>query len=207
MNRKILVRIFGVLIILVLVLSLSRSIFQSTTDLPIDEQLLGPYVIRQDPPEGQRLNLDSVIEITFDRDMDPLKTSNAFSFLSGTEKVAGEMNWLNARTFIFAPQKPLTASTEYVAVIDSTAASPDGTAFQGPVELEFTTVDQLAVAQVFPADESSEVDLNSTITVIFNHPIVPLRIEEEQADLPQPLKFTPSIKGKGEWLNSSVYVF
>jgi uncharacterized protein YfaS (alpha-2-macroglobulin family) len=206
MNRKILVRIFGFFIILVLIFSLTESIFQTTNELPV-EVPPGPYLIGQNPPEGQRLNLDGTIEITFDRDMEPLKTSNAFSFLSAAEPVAGEMNWLNARTFVFTPDKPLSPSTEYVAVINSTAAALDGIALREPIELEFTTIDQLAVAQVFPADESFQIDLDSTITVIFNHPIVPLRIEEEQADLPQPLKFTPPIKGTGEWLNSSVYVF
>ncbi|MBK7316241.1 Ig-like domain-containing protein, partial [Candidatus Villigracilis affinis] len=69
------------------------------------------------------------------------------------------------------------------------------------------TVETLSVSQVFPAPDTAGVDLNSTITVIFNHPVVPLNIVEEQDKLPQPLKFTPTIKGKGEWVNSSVYVF
>ena len=30
---------------------------------------------------------------------------------------------------------------------------------------------------------------------------------EEQSKLPQPLEITPAVKGKGEWVNSSVYVF
>ncbi|MGB8982108.1 MAG: Ig-like domain-containing protein, partial [Anaerolineales bacterium] len=43
--------------------------------------------------------------------------------------------------------------------------------------------------------------------VIFNHPVVPLRVREEQSDLPQPLAFSPEVAGQGEWVNSSVYVF
>ncbi len=34
-----------------------------------------------------------------------------------------------------------------------------------------------------------------------------MTITEEQDKLPQPLKFQPEVKGKGEWVNSSVYVF
>ncbi len=56
-------------------------------------------------------------------------------------------------------------------------------------------------------DNAEEVDPTTSITVIFNHPVVPLQITEEQNDLPQPLTFLPEIKGIGEWVNSSVYVF
>ena len=63
------------------------------------------------------------------------------------------------------------------------------------------------MAQVFPAQDTQEVDLNTSITVIFNHPVVPVTIVEEQSKLPQPLKFTPAVEGKGEWVNSSVYVY
>ncbi len=63
------------------------------------------------------------------------------------------------------------------------------------------------MAQTFPAQDTADVDLGSSVTVIFNHPVVALSIKEDQSKLPQPLKFTPDVKGKGEWVNSSVYVF
>jgi hypothetical protein len=205
-NKKIL-RALSVLIAVVLVFSLTESIIRSGQDLSIEAELVGPQVVGQNPIEGQRLTLDSTIEITFDRDMDQAKTSDAFSLLSATVPVSGKVTWANARILVFTPDEPLTPSTEYTAIINTGAAALDETTFDEDVELEFTTIDALAVSQVFPAADTTEVDLNASITVIFNHPIVPLKIEEEQSGLPQPLKFSPAVKGSGQWVNSSVYVF
>ena len=125
MNKKILLRVFGLLIILVLVFSLTESIFRSNQELSIQAQPQGPHLVAQNPIEGQRLRLDATIEITFDRDMDPMKTAGAFSFLSASEPVSGKVTWRNARTLIFTPDKPLTPSTEYTATIDTTATALD----------------------------------------------------------------------------------
>ena len=65
----------------------------------------------------------------------------------------------------------------------------------------------LQVAQVLPADDSSGVDADLVITVIFNRPVVPLGVAEAADTLPQPLAFAPAVQGKGEWLNTSIYVF
>jgi uncharacterized protein YfaS (alpha-2-macroglobulin family) len=65
----------------------------------------------------------------------------------------------------------------------------------------------LAITQVFPADQSRDIEGNSVITVIFNTPIVPLTSIQEQSKLTDPLIITPTVEGDGEWLNTSVYVF
>ncbi len=78
---------------------------------------------------------------------------------------------------------------------------------QDEIQLDLTTIDSLAVGQVFPVDRTEDIDPTTNITVIFNHPVVPLQIKEEQTDLPQPLTISPEVAGHGEWVNSSVYVF
>ncbi|HSD85024.1 MAG TPA: Ig-like domain-containing protein, partial [Anaerolineae bacterium] len=61
--------------------------------------------------------------------------------------------------------------------------------------------------QVMPADDSEGVDTDTDITVMFNRPVVPVVPIEQQATLPQPLVLDPPVKGKGEWINTSIYVF
>ena len=218
MNKKQIVRALGIFVVLALAFFLSRSILENQA-LPIVAQPTGPNVAARNPIEGQRLNLDSPIEITFDRDMDQGKTSEAFSFIAyanadvstGASQtpatVRGKTTWRDARTLTFAADKPLSPATTYKAIISTQAAATDGINLQENIELEFVTVDALAVAQIFPASDTDDVDLNTSITIIFNHPVVPLKIKEEQSNLPQPLQITPAVKGKGEWVNSSVYVF
>lgn len=65
----------------------------------------------------------------------------------------------------------------------------------------------LFVVDVLPADDSVNVAADSTITVIFNRPIVPLTLSVTEVDIPSPIRITPAVDGVGEWLNTSIYVF
>ncbi len=206
MNNKPFFRMVGVIVILVLAVVLP-SFISGSSSLSIEARPQGLSIIDQDPMEGQRLELSSPIEITFDRDMDTAKTGGSFSLLSNGEAVPGQLTWLNARTLSFTPDTRLMPASVYTVTITTQAAAIDGTSPQETIEIEFTTVEALAVSQVFPAQDTYDVDLNTSITVIFNHPVVPLTIVEDQNKLPQPLNFSPAVKGRGEWVNSSVYVF
>jgi len=72
-----------------------------------------------------------------------------------------------------------------------------------------STITDLAVAQVVPADGSEEIATDTSIVVTFDRPVVPLTAisDPASADLPQPLRFSPQIDGVGEWLNTSIFVF
>jgi hypothetical protein len=188
MNNKRLLRILGVLVIIAVALVLSKSVFIDNAPLSIEVQLTGPSVVAQNPVEGQRLDLSAPIEITFDRDMDALKTGDSFSFLSSDASTAlsavkGKITWPDARTFVFTPDTRLMPATLYRAVFSTQATAKDGTSPKENIEIEFKTMEALAVAQVFPAQDTQEVDLNTSVTVIFNHPVVPVTIKEEQSKL------------------------
>src|SRR6266508_4568064 len=174
----------------------------------VQPENVGPYIVGQPPSDGERLELSPSIQFVFDRAMDQPKTAAAFAFLdSDHQSVPGEITWLNPKTFSFQPDSKLTPSTVYQAVFSTDAVGLDGKFLQDEIRVEFTTNDSLLVGQVFPIDHSEDVDGKTNLTVIFNHPVVPLKIKEEQTDLPQPLKFSPEVTGQGEWVNSSVYVF
>ncbi len=168
----------------------------------------GPRVIAQNPVAGQRLSPSATIQITFDRAMDQNKTSAAFSLLGPDGKVVpGNTAWPNAQTFEFTPGSKLQFDSEYRGVFSTAAAALDGTTPANAIELDFTTIESLKVGQVFPAADAEDIDQTTNITVIFNHPVVPLTIKEVQSDLPQPVELSPQIKGQGQWVNSSVYVY
>jgi uncharacterized protein YfaS (alpha-2-macroglobulin family) len=205
MSNKKLLGALGILAVIVLV-AIGASIYFKKASPSIKPQAAAPRVIAQVPSEGERLDLSTPIQIQFDSDMDMDKTGGSFSLFANGGSVPGQLTWEDARTLTFTPDSPLEPGTVYTATITE-ATSKDGTSAQDIIELEFKTMETLAVAQVFPAQDTQEVDLNTSITVIFNHPVVPVTIKEEQSKLPQPLKFEPEVQGKGEWVNSSVYVF
>lgn len=63
------------------------------------------------------------------------------------------------------------------------------------------------VVEALPAPNTLEIATNSVITVVFDRPVVPLSLSAQQADLPQPLQISPAVEGRGEWINTSIYVF
>ena len=67
----------------------------------------------------------------------------------------------------------------------------------------------LTVLQVIPADGSREIESDAAILVTFSQPVVPLVAisDPASAELPDPLLLSPSVAGKGEWLNTSTYEF
>ena len=199
-----------------LALSLTNCTATSTeppaTNTPLSVQVkkeqVGPQIIGQSPPERQRLDLSPTIQFTFDRVMDQKKTGDAFSLLNPENKpVRGEIKWLDPKTLTFQPASKLEPSTVYQAIFSTNATDADGMSLREEIRVEFTTLDTLKVGQVFPISDAEEIDVKTNITVIFNHPVVPIKIKEEQGNLPQPLEFSPQVSGRGEWLNSSVYVF
>ncbi len=205
MNNNKFLGSLGILAVIVAA-AVGSSIYFKNISPAIKPQSVAPQVVSQTPGTGERLDLSAPIQIHFDREMDTNKTGDSFTFSSNHGPVQGQLTWGDAQTLIFTPDTPLTPGTEYSATITQ-AASKDGTPVREIINLKFKTIEALAVAQTFPGKDTIEVDLNTSITVIFNHPIVPVTLKEGQTKLPQPLKFTPEVHGKGEWVNSSVYVF
>jgi len=73
-----------------------------------------------------------------------------------------------------------------------------------------TTDEPLQVIVSQPADGAEDVTVahdKLRIVAQFNHPVVPLVSVDNQRQLPQPLVIDPPVKGEGEWLNTSTYVF
>ena len=203
--------LIGIVLLFAIVLSVSK--FSGTTSPAIlsvqaKPNQVGPQVVAQNPATGQRLDLSPTIQFTFDRDMNQDKTGEAFSLLGPDNKpVAGQSAWLNARTFKFTPVSKLEPDTAYQGIFSTSATALDGTSLAENIQYNFTTVEGLKVGQVFPIADAEDVDPTTNITVIFNQPVVPLTIQEEQANLPQPIELSPLTKGTGQWVNSSVYVF
>ena len=163
-------------------------------------------VIQRTPARGEELPPDADIVLVFDRAMDQASLGAAFQL---SPEVDGTLEWADARTVHFQPDRPLKRDAEYLVTVDSKAKASDGNPLDGAYRFRFRTVGYLEVAQVIPAPDSEEAEAASTVTVIFNRPVVPLTAVSDPAyaDLPQPVSFDPTVDGEGEWLNTSIYVF
>ncbi len=205
--------LLGVIVVTAVALSVSNiakpyPAVTKTLSVQAEPKQTGPQVIAQNPGIGQRLDLLPTIQITFDRAMDQPKTDAAFSLLDPDGKpVPGKTAWSSAQTFTFTPNSKLLPDSAYRGIFTNSAAALDGTPLTDIIKLNFTTTESLEVGQVFPLADAEDIDQTTNITVIFNHPVVPLTIKEEQSNLPQPVELSPQVKGQGQWVSSSVYVF
>jgi len=182
------------------------------TFTPVEEGTVSPIIVQRFPRRGEELAPDGTIELVFDRAMNQTAVASAFTLQTAEEQpqtIEGEIIWPDSegRTMQFTPSEPLERSIVYDVVLTQDATAEDGAPLAEPFTFRFSTPGFLKVTQVIPADGTVDVETKPTITVMFNRPIVPLTSLEESAKFPQPLEFEPAIAGKGEWLNTSIYVF
>jgi hypothetical protein len=171
---------------------------------PVEPGVVSPVVVERTPARGAALPPDGEVKLVFDRAMDRGAVERAFSIRPAA---AGRFEWPDERTFVFRPDIPLARDAAFDVVLTQEARAADGAPLAEPYVFRFFTAGYLEVGQVIPADGSQEVQADTRMTVIFNRPVVPLTSLAEMEKLPQPLSFDPPLEGKGEWLNTSIYVF
>lgn len=157
------------------------------------------------PFTGQELGLESEIAVYFDRALNCDSVVNAVMI---TPAVRGDLACAESDTaLIFNPAEAYARSTTYTLEISQALTAQDGSQLLEPFTFEVNTVGYLQVSEVFPSPSIADVQTDSVITVIFNRPVVPLSSVDDLSTLPNPLVFNPAVSGKGEWLNTSIYVF
>lgn len=164
-----------------------------------------PRVIDTNPVAGEELQLDRAVTFTFDRPMDVGAAGNAFTVNPTLEGASWGWNESNTALTLTPPSAGYARNTEYLFSVFS--IDSDGQAMAEPFELRLQTVGFLEITDALPVDGSEDIEADTTITVIFNRPVVPLVNTPDMADLPQPLTITPETAGVGEWLNTSIYIF
>lgn len=163
-------------------------------------------VVETDPLRGEEVGLDESITLFFNRELDCASTEGAvqvFPTVPGTIECQGSR-------LKFTPDGKYERGATYTLSVRDTVRSRDGIRLAEVYEVEFTTTGFLEVSETFPVDlrgTDGVVQTDTTITVIFNRPVVPLVTVDDMANLPQPLTFEPAIEGTGEWLNTSIYIF
>ncbi|MFN2244631.1 MAG: Ig-like domain-containing protein, partial [Anaerolineae bacterium] len=166
--------------------------------------LPAPQLLLRSPAPGEEQPLDAPIELTFDQPVNRDSVEAAFTIAPAVE---GEFTWLDDRTLAFDPLADLERGASYVVTLDTKAKNEEGEKLEEPTSFTFSTVGYLEVSQVMPTADSNELDPDTVVTVVFNRPVVALTAISQQGELPQPLTFLPPMQGRGEWLNTSIYLF
>jgi len=188
---------------------------QITRDLPSPEPTAepsatpapphAPRLLEATPAPGQELSLGEPIVLSFDQPMDSESVEGAFEI---SPNVEGTFQWPDSATLHFLPHEDaLVRDAEYRITVKTGARSLQGLALNREITFRSRVVGYLEVSDVFPGVDAAGIAPDTRIIVTFNRPVVPLTGIDDQAGLPSPLEISPAVLGKGEWTNTSVYVF
>ena len=167
---------------------------------------LPPIMVNRAPERGEEQGTESPIVVSFDKPMDRASVEQSFQI---SPKIPGAFKWNDTNTAVqFVPTgSGFARGATYNVNLANTAKAANGKTLGQPIAFSFKAVGFIEVTQVMPADGAQAIDPLAEITVMFNRPIVPIRSASDTTPLPDPIVFDPPIKGQGEWLNTSIYVF
>jgi hypothetical protein len=163
---------------------------------------LPPALIQADPPPGSEIALQGPITLVFNQ---PMQRASVEAALRGGANLSGRFTWQDDATLTFQPDAPLLPETPFSLEIAETAQAANGKALLAPVSLEYRAVGYLRLTQALPGPGSVEVDPSAAVVAAFNRPVVPLGADPQ--GLPAAFSLEPAAAGRGEWLNTSTYIF
>src|SRR5574341_2118106 len=120
-------------------------------------------------------------------------------------ELSGKLTWRDDATLVIAPAEPLAPESQVTLNLEQGARSRRGLSLTDPVSLSFRTVGYLRLSQALPEKDAADVDPSSAVVANFNRPVVPLGADP--ASLPSGFTLQPAATGRGEWLNTSTYIF
>src|SRR5581483_9790760 len=109
-------------------------------------------------------------------------------------------------TLAVSPTTGLLPQTRYQLTVTEQALSRRFRALSQPIELAFRTAPAPEVVTVLPADNATDVDLQSPISIRFSRTIVPETALMRPAGLPA-LQFDPPLTGSAIWLDPATVLF
>ena len=143
------------------------------------------------------------ISFTFNRRLD---CASAIAALRITPEIAGAVSCEGYR-LTFAPAAAWQPDTAYTFELRPPLRADDGAPLLDQFVATFVAAGSLSISEVYPAADSESVEVDSAVTVVFDRPVVPLQFSASAQALRQPLTLSPIVAGRGEWVNSAVYVF
>ncbi len=169
---------------------------------PLQQQDLPPVLVETDPPVGSEIGPGGGLTFYFNQPMDRPSVESA---LQGQPLLAGSFEWVDDATLRFTTDQPFPTGAEIQLTFAVTARAANGQALTDPVTVHYLVADSLKVTERLPKPGTAEANPSSAVVVTFNTPVVALGADP--ADLAPAFSLQPEAKGRGEWLNTSTYIF
>lgn len=180
-----------------------RAVAESTR-LPVatptpTPQPLPADLVESNPYQGSEVALDGSITLYFNQPMDRETVEASFAGLEGT------FTWIDNSTVTFTPAVNYAPESQIDLQLDQEVKASNGLGLLQPISLVYETAGFLRLAQRLPEPDSASVNPTSAVVAAFNRPVVPLG--GDPGSLLPAFTLSPQAEGRGEWLNTSTYVF
>ncbi|HET6822525.1 MAG TPA: Ig-like domain-containing protein, partial [Anaerolineales bacterium] len=163
-------------------------------------QSLPPGLVETDPPLGSVIGHQSPITFYFNQ---PVNKASAEAALTGLP--AGAFTWHDDATLKFTPTQPYPVNTPLTFSIANSLQSANGFGLTESIGLSFTVADYLRATNLLPQPGAEDVNVDAAIVASFNQPVVALG--GDPASQPPAFEIQPPVQGRGEWINTSTYIF
>ncbi len=169
---------------------------------PTPAQNLPPALVETNPLPLTEIGPKTSFTFYFNQ---PMERGSVQDALQADPAVAGSFQWMNDATVKFIPDKPLPVNTHLDVSFSTRARAANGLALSAPVDITFQTADGFKLVDQLPKPGTTDIDPASAVVATFTRPIVPLGANPK--DLPAAFALEPQANGRGEWINTSTYIF
>ncbi|MBE0695289.1 MAG: hypothetical protein IH586_00025, partial [Anaerolineaceae bacterium] len=118
--------------------------------------------------------------------------------------------WIDDSTLRLVPDQPVSLKSDLILTINTSARASNGKTLTEPIQVDYKAPEDLRVVERLPRPGGVDINPSSAIVVTFNRPVVPLGADPAST-LPAFTIETPAeqpkTNGRGEWLNTSTYIF
>ena len=163
---------------------------------------LPPALVEVEPLPHSEIGPGTTPVFYFNQPMQRASVEGAFKT---QPDLTGRFEWLNDTAVRFVPGKPVSAGTALSLTIGSGAKAVNGMSLPAPVEVNYQAAGPLRLTQRLPAPDSADINPSSAVVVAFNRPVVAFGADPQS--LPSAFSLDPAAVGRGEWLNTSTYIF
>jgi alpha-2-macroglobulin len=174
---------------------------------PTQAVALPPALVEVAPISNSELDPKIAPVFYFNQSMD---RGSVESSIQSQPALSARYEWINDATLRLVPDQPVSLKNGLVLTIGSGARAANGKSLAEPIQVDYPAPQPAHVVERLPKPGASEVNPSSAIVVTFNRPMVALGADPAST----PPAFTietgadiPPANGRGEWLNTSTYIF
>ena len=169
---------------------------------PTTGEKFPPALVEVEPQSQSQLGAGTAPVFYFNQ---PMERSSVEAAFKTQPSQAGRLDWLDDATLRFTPNQPVKAADGLTVTINTSAKAANGLALAQPVQVSYPAPGPMRAAERLPAPGAQDVNPSSAVVVTFNRPVVALGADPQ--GLPPAFTLDPAAVGRGEWLNTSTYIF